>query len=138
MIRTIASQEDLAIFYTVANIKDKLMPKGPDVGKKTQRRLTYWTSTINHVSEAANNFLYEQLKVDPTSMATKTIQTAKEAVAVLMKENVMLKSQVRTMEESENIYRETSINDRTSACGRIAWRAAGRQDDASKNHCERH
>ena len=128
VVRTIASQENLAIFYSVASIKDKLMPKGPDVGKNTARKLTYWISTMNRLGGAANNFLYEQLKMDPTSMATKTIHTAKEAVAVLMKENVMLKTQLKTMEEGESIYRETTINQLTSIEGGVL-----KQEDRMKN-----
>lgn len=128
MVRTVASQEDLAIFYSVANIKDKLVPKGPDVGKNTARKLNYWTTTMTNVGEAANNYLYEQLKMDPTSKATETIQVAKEAVAVLMKENVMLKTQLRTMEEGESIYKETTINQLTSIEGGVL-----RQEDRMKN-----
>ena len=71
------------MFYTVANIKDKMTPSGPSVNKNTQRKLAHWTSSMDHLSDVTNNFIYEQLKVDPTSMANKTIQTAKEAVAVL-------------------------------------------------------
>ena len=47
MVRTVASQEDLARFYTEADIKDKLLPKGPEVSKNTARKLTHWTTTMN-------------------------------------------------------------------------------------------
>ena len=128
MVRTVASQEDLAILYSVANIKDKLVRKGPDVGKNTARKLNYWTKTMTDVGEAANNYLYEQLKMDPTSKANETIQVAKEAVAVLMKENVMLKNQLRTMEEGETIYKETTVNQLTSVGGGVQ-----RQEERMKN-----
>ena len=95
MVRTVSSQEDLATFYKEADIKDKLLPKGPEVSKHTARKLTHWTATINKLGEAANNFLFEQLKMDPTSMTTKTIQTANEVVSLMMKENMMLKTQLR-------------------------------------------
>ena len=128
LVKTIASQEDLTMFYTVANIKNKMTPSGPSVNKNTQRKLAHWTSSMDHLSDVTNNFIYEQLKVDPTSMANKTIQTAKEAVAVLMKENVMLKMKVKTMEESENIFKETTINHLTSIDGGLL-----KQDDRMKN-----
>ena len=114
MVRTVSSQEDLATFYREADIKDKLLPKGPEVSKHTARKLTHWTATITKLGEAANNFLFEQVKMDPTSLTTKTIQTAKEVVSLMMKENLMLKTQLRTLEESEGLYKETTLNQLTS------------------------
>ena len=110
MVKTISTPEDLAIFYSNAQIKDKLVtPVGPPVGKNTARKLTFWTSEMGNLYRASNNYLYEVLKVDPKTMATKTIQAAKEAVAALVKENVMLKYHLKTVGESEHIYKELTL-----------------------------
>ena len=55
---------------------------------------------MNGLFRATHNWVYEALKVDQARNVDRTIKAAKQAVADLAKENVMLKEQLDIYKES--------------------------------------
>ena len=118
LVRTISSEEDLAVFQRNAGLEDKqVKPKDPVVSKGTERKLTFWNLEMDNMFRTMNNYVYEILKMNPKTNVNKTIQSARQAVAALAKENVMLKEQLNIHKESEAIYKEQNTAQLTSIEG---------------------
>ena len=100
MVRTIASQDEFAVLQSNSGLEDKQEPTDKVISKQTERKLVFYNREINGLFRAANNWVYEALKVNPEKNVNKTIKAAKQAVAALAKENVMLKEQLDIYKES--------------------------------------
>ena len=86
LIRTISSEEDLAVFQRNAGLEDKdENKKDAIVSKQTERKLEFWNTKMDNMFRAVNNYVHEVMKADEKTNVKKTIQSARQAVAALAK-----------------------------------------------------
>ena len=65
LIRTISSEEDLAVFQRNAGLEDKdENKKDAIVSKQTERKLEFWNTEMDNMFRAVNNYVHEVRKAD--------------------------------------------------------------------------
>ena len=108
LIKTISSEEDLAVFQGNDGLKDKYEDNMKDatVSQQTERKVEFWNNSMDEMFKTVHDYVHEVMNTEEKRNIRETIQAARQVVASLAKENLMLKEALKVNTESDEIFKK--------------------------------